>query len=74
LQLQQPGAHEWWLGTTHSPDAVSCQAETYEIFRALAGRRTAQQVRSWSWSADPEPFIRVGLAVPFRWAEDPISD
>ena len=68
LLLRAPDLREWWLGTPDAPDAVVAEAPAYEIFRALAGRRTEADVRAWSWSADPTPIIEAGLPYPFRFA------
>jgi uncharacterized protein (TIGR03083 family) len=29
----------------------------FELFRALSGRRSRDQIRAWEWSADPEPYL-----------------
>ncbi|HXZ61833.1 MAG TPA: maleylpyruvate isomerase family mycothiol-dependent enzyme [Acidimicrobiales bacterium] len=49
-------------------------ARTYDLFRALAGRRSREQVRAWAWSRDPEPVIGAGLPYPFRWSIESIDD
>ena len=36
---------------------VGVQAAAFEIFRGRLGRRTADEVRSYDWSADPEPYL-----------------
>lgn len=54
--------------------AATVEVETYELFRALAGRRTASQVRRWEWSADPEPWVAAGLPIPFTWASLDLVD
>ena len=75
LHVRPPDARQdWWLGTAEDPTAVVVTVPIYEVFRALAGRRSADQVRKWEWSADPEPFIDAGLPYPFRWASAPLSD
>ena len=65
---------EWWLGTHDDPDAVIVDVDAYDLFRALAGRRSAAQVRAWSWSADPTPYIDAGIGYPFAWASEDIGD
>ena len=74
LHLRATDARDWWLGVERDPNAVAVAAPMYEVFRALAGRRTADQVRDWGWSGDPEPFIKAGLPYPFSWASDPLVD
>ena len=31
----------------------------FELFRALSGRRSPEQIRAWEWSADPEPYLHL---------------
>jgi uncharacterized protein (TIGR03083 family) len=74
LLARVPGVRDWWLGTHDDPDAVVVEVDAYDLFRALAGRRSAAQVASWSWSADPAPFIAAGIGFPFAWAATDIVD
>jgi uncharacterized protein (TIGR03083 family) len=68
------GAREWWLGTHGDPDVIVVDVDAYDLFRALAGRRSAAQVRAWSWSADPTPIVEAGIGFPFTWASGDIVD
>lgn len=45
---------EWILGDDPS---VTLKADAFELMRAIPGRRNADQVRAYDWSADPEPFM-----------------
>ena len=74
LHLTCPELRDWWLGTPDDPGAVELTAPAYEVFRALAGRRSAAQVASWTWSADPTPFIDAGIGYPFTWARTDVRD
>lgn len=74
LLLHCPDLRDWWLGEHNDPRAVVVDAPAYEVFRAVAGRRSAEQVRSWTWSVDPSPFIAAGLPYPFSFAVTPIID
>jgi uncharacterized protein (TIGR03083 family) len=74
LHVQPPDSHDWWIGTPDDPNAVIVIAPLYEVFRALAGRRSEAQVRAWSWSSDPEPYVAAGLPYPFKWATATLSD
>ena len=74
LLLRSPDAREWWLGTAGDPNSVVVEAPIYEVFRALAGRRSERQVREWNWTADPTQYLTAGLPYPFRWALDDIRD
>jgi uncharacterized protein (TIGR03083 family) len=74
LHVQPPDSHDWWLGASGDPDAVIVKAPLYEVFRALAGRRSEDQVRAWSWSSDPEPYLGAGLPYPFQWTTATLWD
>jgi hypothetical protein len=74
LHLTVPGLRDWWLGDAADPRAVDVEAPAYEVFRALYGRRSREQVAAWSWSAPPEPFLDAGLPFPFAWAGTPLVD
>lgn len=45
-----------WLAGGEDPDA-SVTATRFELFRAMSGRRSPEQVRTYEWDGDPEPFI-----------------
>lgn len=68
LHLVVPGLRDWWLGDRADPAAVRVGADRYEVFRALYGRRSRDQVAAWSWSSEPDPYLDAGLAFPFTWA------
>jgi uncharacterized protein (TIGR03083 family) len=72
LHVCAPGVRDWWLAADDrdADDRGEALVEVplYELFRALAGRRSADQVRSWSWSGAAEAFVGAGLPYPFRWA------
>jgi uncharacterized protein (TIGR03083 family) len=74
LLVRPPDAREWALGPPNDDPPVVVTPTAYELFRALAGRRTVEQVRAWPWSADPEPILSLGLPYPFEWARSEILD
>jgi uncharacterized protein (TIGR03083 family) len=74
LIVRPTDAREWRLGTAAIDSPVVVTPTAYELFRALAGRRTQEQVRAWPWSADPDRILKLGLPYPFEWARTPISD
>jgi uncharacterized protein (TIGR03083 family) len=39
--------------------AATVRASTFELVRATAGRRSAAQIRSFAWDADPEPYLGI---------------
>lgn len=39
--------------------AATVRAPRFELFRALSGRRSVDQVRAYEWEGDPEPFLEL---------------
>lgn len=39
--------------------SVTVQGELFELFRALGGRRTEQEIAALAWSAGPAPYIGI---------------
>jgi hypothetical protein len=74
LILRPTDAPEWTLGPLSHERPVTVSPTAYELFRALAGRRTKEQVRDWHWSRDPDAILSVGLPYPFHWAKTAIAD
>ncbi len=50
---------------------VSVRAGTYELWRALTGRRTQDAVLAMDWSGDAEAVVAAGLPYPFTVPEHP---
>lgn len=46
---------DWNIGDTEVPGAT-VRATSYELARAVLGRRSIDQVRSYDWTGDPEPY------------------
>jgi hypothetical protein len=38
---------------------ATAKTTRFELFRALSGRRGRDQIGTWQWSADPEPYLRL---------------
>jgi uncharacterized protein (TIGR03083 family) len=51
------GSRDHLLGP--SPTAGTVSTTSWELFRSLAGRRSAAQVRRYRWDSDPEPYLTV---------------
>lgn len=54
LAIEVPGKR--WLAGGDDAE-VTLRIDRFELFRALSGRRSADQVRAYDWSGDPEPFL-----------------
>ncbi len=58
LRLADPTdpSSAWVLGGDADPGAC-LEADAYELFRAISGRRRLEDVRSWSWQGDPSSYL-----------------
>jgi hypothetical protein len=56
------GDREWPVG--EGPPDGSVTADTYELFRMVSGRRTADQIRAYGWTTDPSPYLEIVSPYP----------
>jgi len=56
LRIESTDAGQGWNIGTDEPVAVA-RATSFEIFRAIGGRRTRDEILAWEWEGDPMPFI-----------------
>ena len=56
------GQREWVLG--HGEPAATVTAERHALFRAISGRRSAREIRSYDWRGDPEPYLKALAPYP----------
>jgi len=54
--------------------AGSLKIEPFELMRALTGRRSAEQIKAYDWSVDPEPYLPVFQFGPFRTRADALEE
>lgn len=47
---------------------VTVEASSFELFRALTGRRSRDQIRKLIWTGDPEPYLPAFEFGPFKTA------
>jgi uncharacterized protein (TIGR03083 family) len=52
--------------------AATLEAERFEIFRALSGRRSRDQILAMKWTGDPEPYL--ALIPAYGERSDPITE
>ena len=52
--------------------AITLRAGRYDLSRAFLGRRSASQVREFTWSGDPDPYVEIFGA--FALAGAPVVD
>lgn len=53
------GNQEWTVGPGDTDVAASVAATPVELFRVVAGRRSAAQVCALDWTGDPQPYLAV---------------
>lgn len=56
------------------PASVRVSASTFELFRAFAGRRSADQIRALTWEGDPAPYLGVFDRGPLRPPSCPLVE
>ena len=56
------GHRHWVAGAGDSIATVT--ADRFDLFRAISGRRSADQIRAMAWDGDPDPFI--DFVSPYR--------
>lgn len=49
------GSRSWTTGD--GEPAATVTADPFELARAVAGRRSPEQIRAYEWQGDPEPFL-----------------
>src|SRR5947208_14951 len=47
------------------PPVGTLDVDGFELFRAMTGRRSEQQIRGYAWSVDPTPYLPVFSFGPF---------
>jgi hypothetical protein len=82
----RPAATELGLGPlalrTDDVDAVlgdgtpvaTVITDTFELFRAATGRRSADQIRHWLWNGDPTPYLPLFALGPFTLRADDLVE
>jgi uncharacterized protein (TIGR03083 family) len=64
------GGRTWVEGS--GPPAADLAADAFELFRALSGRRSLDQVRALAWDGAPEPYL--DLISPYPLQESPLAE
>ena len=52
--------------------AATVRGSRFELFRALSGRRSLDQIRKYEWEGDPEPFLK--FFYPYGVREEPLVE
>ena len=50
---------DWTYAAGEGEPEVRVTADQVELFRALSGRRSADQIRAWNWDGDPGPYLAI---------------
>ena len=69
LAIEAPGKR--WVVGGDEPSAT-VRTNRFELFRALSGRRSLDQLRSYDWDGDPEPFL--GCFYPYGLREESLIE
>jgi uncharacterized protein (TIGR03083 family) len=64
------GDREWTVG--EGTPAASVTAAPFEMFRALTGRRTREQVAAFEWTGQSDRYV--GEFSVFDWPEAPLNE
>ncbi len=56
------------------PIVGSVRSSLFELFRASTGRRSAEQIRGFDWTVDPEPFLPILGYGPFTIRPNPLEE
>jgi uncharacterized protein (TIGR03083 family) len=52
--------------------AATVHGDRFELFRAMSGRRSPDQIRAYGWDGDPEPYIP--YFYPYGIRKDPLTE
>lgn len=73
LDIVASDLRTWRVGDADA-QANTVTTNSYELFRALFGRRSRTQVEAWNWTSDPAAYLEVELPYPFSWAAAALDD
>jgi uncharacterized protein (TIGR03083 family) len=59
------GDREWVIGGDDAGHPNELEAEPFELFRAMGGRRSASQIRSYRWNCEPDVYVAAFTYGPF---------
>ncbi|MCD2196063.1 maleylpyruvate isomerase N-terminal domain-containing protein [Actinomycetospora endophytica] len=51
------GDDEWSGGSGGDGPVAAVDVDRWELFRGVFSRRSADQMRAWSWDGDPDPWL-----------------
>jgi uncharacterized protein (TIGR03083 family) len=54
--MQFETAQKTYLAGDGEP-TLTARVDRFELFRALSGRRSPDQIRGWDWTGDPDPYL-----------------
>ncbi|HZQ29208.1 MAG TPA: maleylpyruvate isomerase family mycothiol-dependent enzyme [Acidimicrobiales bacterium] len=62
------------LRTDGIEPAGAVRLSAFELFRAMSGRRSFDQIRAYEWTVDPEPYLPAFQFGPFTVSAVPIDE
>lgn len=70
LEVTTPGGDRWVSG--EGEPAARLRATSFELMRAVSGRRAIDQLRAMAWDGDASPYLPSFAFGPFRPATQPL--
>lgn len=64
LRVESTDGQAW--GADAGDAAAAVRASSFELLRAITGRRSAEQIRALDWTGDPEPYLPLFATYPMR--------
>lgn len=71
MVIRETDGRDWPIGT--GEPIVTVSASRFELFRAMAGRRSRAQVLGLAWEGDPGAFVDLFLAPGFAWSDSELD-
>ncbi|MCU1450046.1 MAG: hypothetical protein JWP02_2216 [Acidimicrobiales bacterium] len=63
--LVKADGREWVIGGDDADATNELEAEPFELFRAMAGRRSRSQISAYAWTCDPDVYVPAFTYGPF---------
>jgi uncharacterized protein (TIGR03083 family) len=63
--------HKEWVVGGDEPNAT-LRTDRFELFRALSGRRSPNQIKGYDWTGDPDPFVT--YFYPYGVRAEPLTE
>jgi len=72
LQIATP--EKTWLVPGGDGPAATLTASSFDVLRAMSGRRSERQIRAMRWEGDPTPFLPMFASGPFTMPTEDVVE